>query len=251
MTGVPEVAALLERLDGVDHVDLPTLTREELLSLGDLPAFGDADDLAWWGGLSSETRDEVAAGAQRGLLGRRLIGPDADPTRVRVDPDLQVTLAIRSAPAFLTVVGVPGRPTPSVRALGVLDEHGAVSAVLLERRPVAGVCDFVLASESYAAMAVTRFLFEPPTADDPDARPVDSPLQRVLLRRVETFAAGDPTGVRHLAYAGVTAGALAPIDARGHAGVPVPVTEASMIDTVRAEWRGVAQRVLTAQSPAP
>lgn len=100
-------------------------------------------------------------------------------------------------------------------------------------------------------MAVTRFLFEPPAEDDPDARQVDSPLQRLVLRRLETFATGEPVGVRHLAYAGITAGALADVDAEGQPGTPAPVTEESMIDTVRAEWRAVASRLVEGESPFP
>ena len=252
MSEISDVRHLLDhfgRLRDVDHIDLQALTREELFSLGDRPAFGDSADLAWWGSLAAPARADIEASAQRGLVGRRLVQPGVDPSTISVHPDLRLVLAMRSEPAFLSVIGLRGRPEPLVRAYGVLGEHAEVAAVLLERAVVPGVSDFVLGSAAYAAMAMTRFLFEPPTADDPDAQVVDSPLQLLLLRRFETLLRGESVGVRHLAYAGVTAGALAEVDDEGRSGEPVPVTEQSMIENVLDEWRACAAR--TAAVPGP
>jgi len=81
------------RLRDVDHIVLPSLTREELFSLGDRPAFGES----------------------------------ADPSTVSVHPDVRLVLAVRSEPAFLSLIGLRGRPEPLVRAYGFLDERAQVA----------------------------------------------------------------------------------------------------------------------------
>lgn len=234
----------------VDHVDYPALTRDELISLGDTPAFADRADLAWWGGLDDATRAELRASAQRGLLARGLARIDTeDPTKLAVEDRVARTLAVRSLPAFVTIAGNVSSADVALRCHGILDEQDALAAVLLEARLLPGISEFVLATPAYAATALTRFLFAEPDPADPGAVAVQNPAKRVVVRRMEMFPAGVVSGGRrYLVLAGVMAGALATVDDTGRRGPLTEVTEQAVIDLVLAGWADDAVRA--AATPA-
>ena len=52
---------------------LPSLTREELIALGDNPVLRSAEDDAWWAGLDEAAQVAVLFTARRGLVARDLL----------------------------------------------------------------------------------------------------------------------------------------------------------------------------------
>lgn len=241
---VADLQARLAELAEVDHVGYPPLTRDELLSLGDRPAFADRADLTWWGGLDERTRAEVRATAQRGLLARCLASIDRDePTALVVDDRLALVLAVRTMPAFVTVAGNAASGDPMLRCYGVLDAGGSLAAVLLEARLLPGVSEFVLGTPHYAATALTRLLYAPPDQSDPAATSADHPAGGVLVRRMEMFPPGITSGGRrYLIMAAATAGALATVDAAGRPGPLTEITEQAVVDLVLSGWSDDAAR---------
>ncbi len=232
------VEQLFDDLGDEEYVSYPPLTRDELVGLGDEPLLRDIEDLTWWSDLDERTRTEVSATAQRGLLARGLVALDpAGATRIDVTPRVRTVLALRSAPAFVTLVGNVGRPSPTLRCYGVLGPEQRV-AVLVEARIMTGIAEYLLCRPAYAAGVVTRFLLAPPDASDPDARPAPDGLgTHVVQRRLELFPPGSlDRGQRFLASAGTAAAALAPVGPDGHAGQARSVSERSVLDLVAATW---------------
>ncbi len=229
---------LFDQFGDEPFVPYPTLTRDELLSLNDAPLLRDTEDSAWWAGLDERTRAEVFATAQRGLLARGLVSIDpADARQLDITARVRTVLALRSAPAFVTLVGNAGQPSPGLRCYGVLGPDEQV-AVLVEARIITGVAEYLLCRPNYAATVVTRFLFAPPDGSDPAAEPAPAALgSRMVQRRLELFAPGAlDRGRRYLASAGTSAGALAPVDADGRAGQARGVTEQAVVELVSSTW---------------
>jgi hypothetical protein len=245
---VSELGDQLAQLADADHVEYPAITRDELIALNDAPAFADTADLSWWGGLTDSTRDELRASAQRGLLARGLVTLDPDdPARLVVDDRIGFVLAVRSVPAFVTIAGNVSSADPMLRCYGILGHSAELAAVLVEARLLPGVSEFVLGTPTYAATALTRCLYAQPDATDPDAVAVHNPAKRVVVRRMEMFPPGVRSGGRrYLALAGVTAGALAAVDATGRRGPLAEVTEQGVIDLVLAGWTDDAVRAAAA-----
>jgi hypothetical protein len=250
-----EVVRLFEALGEEQFVRYPSLTRDELISIGDQPMLHDAEDLAWWDGLDEGTRAQVRATAQRGLLARGLVSLDgSDPAVLDVSSPLRTVLALRRVPAFVTLVGPAAGRSPTLRCYGVLGPDSR-TAVLLEARILTGVAEYLLCTPAYAATAVTRFLFAPPDPDDPAAVPAEAELGgRMVLRRLELFPPGELSdGRRFVAVAGVSAGALAPVGSDGRPGPAAQVSEQSVVDLVSAHWAGdtvAAARLVTDGSVA-
>lgn len=233
-----EVAAIFDEFADRPFVAYPSLTRDELFALGDSPLFVDTDDAAWWGGLAEDTRPEVLASAQRGLLARGLVDIDStDNARLDVSSRLRILLALRAAPAFVTLVGNYRHPSPILRCYGVLGPDERV-AVLVEARVITGVAEYLLCRPNYAATTVARLLLAPPDTEDPEAVPAPDELgARMVRRRLELFPPGSmERGRRFLAHAGLAAGALAEVDADGHAGPAREATEQSVVDLVTESW---------------
>jgi hypothetical protein len=204
--------ALLDDLDGHESVPYPSLTRDELLSLGDEPLLLDTDDVEWLDRLSPGTRAEVVATAQRGLVARDLVSA-RDAETLDVDRRVRMILALRRVPAFVTLAG-SASDHPVFRCYGVLGPDGT-AAVLVEVRRMPGVGEYRLCTPRYAAGVVSRFLLTP------------SPGRR----RLEMFPPGSLThGERYFV---VPPGTL-----RTPSGQESPATPGGLAELITARWTG-------------
>lgn len=163
MSDLAQVVVDLLAVDG--DVLLPSLTREELHTLGDQPVLAHAGDEQWWSSLGQASRELVADTAQRGLIARNLIvGSDGDPPLVVADP-VQVVLRARHEPAWLLVLGEPGSGEPATpvqfAVCGIdLREH-QTSAVLISTR-IEGIYAHRLTRPAIAVDAIVSWLLRPP-----------------------------------------------------------------------------------------
>jgi hypothetical protein len=239
---LPDIAALAELFGTADHLDYPCLTREQLLAVADRPVVTDARDLQWWQDLDDRTRTELVEAGQRSLLAADHVRLDPErPSDLVLSPAVQAIVAIRSAPAFVSVAGGERLDQPALRCFGVrMDQPAGPEdfAVLLEARITRGVSEFILGTARYAAVAVTRFVLAPPAPGDPDAVEVDEPLGRVLVRRLQLFPPGTFSGGQRLRlYAGLTAGAVEELADDDSTTGPVSTTEADLVDRILTSWQ--------------
>lgn len=233
-----DITEMFDEIADKPCVPYPSLTRDELLALADAPLLNDADDAGWWDALTVQARHEVLATAQRGLLARGLVSIDrSDAEQLDIGRPLRTVLALRRAPAFVTLIGNTRHPSPVLRCYGAVDADGRI-AVLIEARVITGVAEYLLCSPSYAATTAARLLLAPPDAEDPEA--VEGPQElggRIVRRRLEIFPPGSlHHGHRYLAFAGKTAGALASVDDDGHAGQPREAGEQTVAELIAGHW---------------
>lgn len=114
---------------------LPSLTREELFSLGDAPQLVHAGDVEWWSGLDDAGRALVAQTAQRGLIARNLLVAEPGRDDFVADRLVQVVLRARREPSWLIVLREPETSVDTwLVASGIdLDAH-RTAAVLISAR---------------------------------------------------------------------------------------------------------------------
>lgn len=170
------VAELLRPLAEGHGVELPTLTVEELGSLGALrtgPVRRDRER-EWWEGFAAEQRALMTVTALRGLAARGLIEPGellAVAGRaldgVRPAPQLALILAARSRPAFIVLGAEPASQQVSLRLYGMVDAGQGRRAVLVERTGEIGLHRFSVWGAAPALKMLTRWATEPPPEGGP------------------------------------------------------------------------------------
>lgn len=58
---------------------LPSLTREELIAMGDEPALAEGEDELWWQAQGDEVREALVTACHRGLVARQPQAPIGEP----------------------------------------------------------------------------------------------------------------------------------------------------------------------------
>lgn len=219
------------------RVELPTLTREELASLGALESgpWRDADELSSWSELGAEARKAVTVAAIRGLGARGLLDIDRPPAgtgdrvQLAAEPELGTVLVARAQPAFVVVGGEPesGR-LGRVRLYGVVEEARGLRCVLTEVVEDNGLHRFALCSPARALSDLASWACAPPSRVDEEGRP--HPMVRTLevIRPSET----GPVETRLLVLVGTEAVAVAEVH-DDHAGEATIVTADHLRDRLR------------------
>jgi hypothetical protein len=151
---------------------LPSLTREELFTLSDVPALEHAGDVAWWNGLDDTGRDLVRQTAERGLVARRLLTPAPDGDGLVVDPLVRIVIRARAEPSWLVVLGEPANTDIQVVAHGIDIEDHRTAAVLLTAR-VEGVHLNRVVAPGGALDVAVAWLLRDPVGDAPTGRTVE------------------------------------------------------------------------------
>lgn len=90
---------LTESADG----RLVSLSREELIGLGDDPLLAHAGDAAWWEQLSLPEQELVLDTVQRSLVARNLLTPDEN-GQIVASSEARLILAARTAPSSIVVL---------------------------------------------------------------------------------------------------------------------------------------------------
>jgi hypothetical protein len=131
MTDLIETVERLLKPEG--DLQLPSLTREELFSLGDRPALVDQAAVEWREALTPSEQDLVKTTAQRSLLARNLLLARAGRPELDVDEQVAVLLAARRTPSWLAVLRGPDEPGGGVQIVvsGIDVEPGLTRAALI------------------------------------------------------------------------------------------------------------------------
>ncbi len=229
-------------------IALPSLTREELIAMGDEPALAEAEDELWWQAQSDEVREALVTACHRGLVARQLLVPDLQTGGLVATDAVRVVLETRRHPSWLCVVREPvGQEDTRVVIYGIEHESAPPAAMICAR--VEGIYLLRLTSAETAIDEAARWLtdleFHTETPDDLDRE------GRPLLRAVEIVLPRRP-GVRDepadrralLAWAG-EAWRLAELDTQGDA---MPEQQVSTGD-VRSWLRDAIARSDEAQAP--
>ena len=213
---------LLERALDTDGGLLPSLTREELVALGDTPVLQSADDEIWWAALGEQARAAVVAAARRSLVARGLLIPARGTDDLAVADPVRIVLETRTHPSWLLVLREPTAAVDVyVVAAGIDVDDSGSAAVLLSAR-VEGIYLNRLYRPDVAIDEIAAWLVERP-ADEP----ID--LDRPVARTFELIRPRRP-GVRDAVAdrRGIVLGAgpawrLADVDPDGSQSEPEPV----------------------------
>jgi len=210
-------------LDSADDVTLPTLTREELTSLGDAPVLAHRGDTQWWDDLAADARQLVVQTAQRGLVARRLLTARPGQDELFVADEVQVILRARHEPSWLLVLREPGEiEQADVRVVvSGIDLHAHETAAALIEIRVDGIYGHRLAASLTAVDAVLGWLLRPPAAGD-----------ATVGRTVEALTPAEVgTAVTHQRAILIGTGATwqrAFVDPAGTPAEPEPIDEAAL-----------------------
>jgi len=210
-------------LDGADDVTLPTLTREELVALGDAPVLADGADAQWWTGLDADARQLVVQAAQRGLVARRLLTARPGQDELFVADEVQVILRARHEPSWLVVLREPDQTEGAdVRVVvsGIdLRVHETAAALIGIR--VDGIYAHRLAAGPTAVEAVVGWLLRPPA---PGASTVGRTVEALTPAEVGTTV----TYQRAILIGTGAAWQRAFVDTAGNPADPEPIDEAAL-----------------------
>lgn len=169
------VAAVRSRLQDTGSYDLPSLTREELVVLGDDPVLRHSHDELWWAGLDERAQQLVRETALRSLIAHQLLVVDSDGD-LALSEDVHIVLQARRGPSVVVMAREPteqpggvvedDRPRPELSILGIDLVEGERSAFVLCGH-VAAIASHRLAAPALAAEALTSFLLHPPADGEP------------------------------------------------------------------------------------
>lgn len=233
---IDECRSLTTLFGTAGELELPPLTYEQIVGMGDVSGFGDLESQGWLDGLTAETMEAVAVAGQRSLIAAGHVHLNPETADLEPSPQLKTLLAIRRAPAFLTFADGQDSGRPTMRSYGVCPPEGPAGA-LLEATLLPGLRQHLLADTEHAAAALARFLLAPPDEDDPYAIAVDGPARSAVRRRLEIIDLREPAaGRRYEVIATHTAGGLAEVDDDGASKEPRTVDHAALCELLTSSW---------------
>ena len=151
----------MDRIKAGEGLRLPSLAREELLTLGSPrhPLIG-AAEARWLAELDDAKRREASAAGAASLGARGLVTRSGDGIAMR--PELEVLLALRRSPALVVVAADDDATTSSSIQMYVgAHASGEVVAVLAERLVEKGHA-FLLCTPEAAVRELTSWAVRPP-----------------------------------------------------------------------------------------
>jgi hypothetical protein len=161
---VDELTEIVPRLlAATGDVALASLTREELLALGDQPVLAQTGDQQWWAGLSETEQALVRATAERGLWARNLLRPGPNGGDLVLDDGVRIVLTARRMPSWLAVLLAPDELGAAAQIVvsGIDLTANTTSAALIGVQ-IDGVHRHRLVSAAKALTELTGWLLEEP-----------------------------------------------------------------------------------------
>jgi hypothetical protein len=219
------VATVRELIRERGDAALPSLTREELFTLGDAAQLAHAGDLAWWDGLDSAARALVAATAERGLIARNLLRAEPGRDEFVIDPAVQVVLRARSEPSWLMVLREPETSADTwLVASGVDLEADRTAAMLISAR-IEGIYANRLTTVDVGMTTLLGWLLGAPAEGKPYvARSVE------MIRPREAGVRDTVTDTRLIVMTGTTTVHVSELDPDGNVGPAQPCTPDELRD---------------------
>jgi hypothetical protein len=175
-------------LGDAQDISLPSLTREELVAMGDEPMLAEAEDELWWQAQSDEVREALVGASHRGLVARGLLKPDLETGGLVAVDTVRVVLETRRHPSWLCVVREPVAQDETRVVIAGIERDDAPPAAMITARIEGIHLSRLMGADEAVGEAVrwltdTEFHTDTPNGMDPAGRPLLRAVEVLLPRR--------------------------------------------------------------------